>query len=74
MIPGYSRIKFAEFNTDITTENVIRMHLTAFRYFGGLTDNILYDNTRQVVLERNIPALESRFNLKFVGFAGTMAS
>ena len=69
MILGYSRMRYAEFTTDISTENVIRMHLNAFRYFGGFTDTILYDNTKQIVLERKIPASESRFNPKFRDFA-----
>jgi transposase len=69
MILGYSRMRYAEFTTDVSTENVIRMHLNAFRYFGGFTDTILYDNTKQIVLERKIPASESRFNLKFRDFA-----
>ena len=69
MILGYSRMRYAEFTTDISTENVIRMHLNAFRYFGGFTDTILYDNTKQIVLERKIPASESKFNLKFRDFA-----
>ena len=69
MILGYSRMRYAEFTTDITTENVINMHINAFRYFGGFTDTILYDNTKQVVLERKIKASESRFNQKFRDFA-----
>lgn len=69
MILGYSRMRYAEFTTDVSTENVIRMHLNAVRYFGGFTDTSLYDNTKQIVLERKIPASESRFNLKFRDFA-----
>ena len=69
MILGFSRMRYAEFTTDISTENVIKMHLNAFRYYGGYTDTILYDNTKQIVLERKIPASESRFNLKFRDFA-----
>ncbi len=69
MILGFSRMRYAEFTTDISTENVINMHINAFRYFGGFTDTILYDNTKQVVLERRIKASESRFNPKFRDFA-----
>ena len=68
-ILGYSRMRYAEFTTDISTENVINLHINAFRYFGGYTDTILYDNTKQIVLERKIPASESKFNLKFRDFA-----
>ena len=69
MILGFSRMRYAEFTTDISTENVIKMHINAFRYFGGFTDTILYDNTKQVVLERRIKTSESRFNPKFRHFA-----
>lgn len=65
MITGYSGIRYAEFATDITTVNLIRMHLNAFRYYVGYTNTILYDNAKQVVLERRTPASGSRFNLKF---------
>ena len=69
MIPGYSRMRYAEFTTDITTENVINMHINAFRYFGGFTDTILYDNTKQVVLERKLKASDSTFNGEFASFS-----
>ncbi|MCL4327992.1 MAG: IS21 family transposase [Candidatus Thermoplasmatota archaeon] len=69
MILGYSRMRYAEFTTDVSTRNVIRLHLNAFRFFRGYTDTILYDNMKQVVLERKIKASESRFNGEFMSFA-----
>ncbi|MCW6169343.1 MAG: IS21 family transposase [Thermoplasmatales archaeon] len=69
MILGYSRMRYAEFTTDISTENVIKMHLNAFSFFGGFTDTILYDNLKQIVIDRKIKASESRFNEKFMDFA-----
>ncbi|MCL4420969.1 MAG: IS21 family transposase [Candidatus Thermoplasmatota archaeon] len=69
MILGYSRYRYVEFTTDISTKNVIRMHLNAFSFFGGFTDTILYDNLKQVVIDRKIKASESRFNPKFMDFA-----
>ena len=69
MILGYSRMRYVEFTTDISTENVIRMHLNAFSFYGGFTDTILYDNMKQVVIDRKIRASESRFNQKFMDFA-----
>ena len=69
IILGYSRMKYAEFTTDISTENVIKMHIKAFEYFGGFTDTILYDNMKQIVIDRKIKASESRFNEKFMDFA-----
>ncbi|MCL4480217.1 MAG: hypothetical protein M1113_01875, partial [Candidatus Thermoplasmatota archaeon] len=50
---GYSRMRYAEFTTDISTENVIRMHLNAFSFYGGFTDTILYDNTYKTVLGKS---------------------
>ena len=41
MILGYSRMRYAEYTTDISTENVIKMHLNAFSFYGGFTDTIL---------------------------------
>ena len=69
IILGYSRMRYAEYTTDISTENVIKMHMNAFNYFGGFTDTILYDNMKQVVIERKINASESTFNMKFMDFA-----
>ena len=69
MILGYSRLRYVEFTTDISTENVIKMHLNAFSFYGGFTDTILYDNMKQVVIDRKIKASESRFNQKFMDFA-----
>ena len=69
MIFGYSRMRYAEFATDISTENVIKMHLNAFAFYGGFTDTILYDNMKQIVIDRKIRASESRFNQKFMDFA-----
>ena len=69
MILGYSRMRYAEFTTDISTENTIKMHLNAFEYFGGFTDTVLYDNMKQVVTDRKINASESTFNSKFMGFS-----
>ena len=69
MILGYSRMRYAEFTTDISTENVIKMHLNAFRFFGGYTGTKLFDNMKQVVLERRINASGSVFNRKFRDFS-----
>lgn len=69
MILGYSRMRYAEFTTYVSTHNVIRMHLNAFHYFGGFTDTILYDNMKQVVIDRKLKASESRFNGEFMSFS-----
>ena len=69
MILGYSRMRYAEYTTDISTENVIKMHLNAFSFYGGFTDTILYDNMKQIVIDRKIKASESTFNERFMDFA-----
>ena len=69
MILGYSRMRYVEFTTDISTENVIRMHINAFSFYGGFNDTTLYDKMKQVVIDRKLKASESRFNQKFLDFA-----
>ena len=44
MILGYSRMRYIEFVTDMSTNTLIRCHQNAFRYFGGYPEEILYDN------------------------------
>ena len=69
MILGYSRMRYVEFTNDISTENVTKMYLNAFKFFGGFTDTILYDNMKQVVIDPKIKDSESRFNQQFMDFA-----
>jgi hypothetical protein len=52
MILGYSRMRYIEFVTDMSTNTLIRRHQNAFRYFGGYPEEILYDNMKQVVIKR----------------------
>ena len=44
IILGYSRMRYIEFVTDMSTNTLIRCHQNAFRYFGGYPEEILYDN------------------------------
>ncbi len=69
MILGYSRMRYVEYTTDISTRNVIRMHLNAFRHFGGYTDTILHDNMKQVVIDRKLKTSDSTFNGEFMSFS-----
>jgi len=52
MILGYSRMRYAEFTLSMDTPTLIQCHLKAFEYFGGYTQEILYDNMKQVVIKR----------------------
>ena len=68
MILGYSRMKYIEFTLNVDTATFVQCHLNAFRFFGGYTKEILYDNTKNVVIKRAIKASESTFNALFEDF------
>ncbi|WP_069997132.1 IS21 family transposase [Cellulosilyticum sp. I15G10I2] len=70
MILGYSRIRYIEFVTDMSTNTLIRCHINAFRYMGGYPEEILYDNMKQVVVKRVLKQSESQLNKQFEDFAG----
>ena len=70
MILGYSRMRYIEFVTDMTTDTLIRCHQNAFRYFGGYPEEILYDNMKQVVIKRLMKQEDSTLNSQFEDFAG----
>jgi len=68
MILGYSRMRYIEFTLSIDAYTLIQCHLNAFRYFGGYTKEILYDNMKQVVIKRSMISTESEWNSKFEDF------
>lgn len=70
MILGYSRTLYIEFFERAHIENFLIGHNNAFKYFGGYTKEILYDNLKSVVIKRALRAQESEFNKKFMDFAG----
>jgi excisionase family DNA binding protein len=65
---GYSRMRYIEFSIDLKTETLIRQHTNAFQYFGGYTNSVLYDNMKQVVLDRKAKVSDSTFNQLFMDF------
>ena len=69
-ILGYSRMRYIEFVTDMSTTTLIQCHINAFRYFGGYPEEILYDNMKQVVVKRLMKQSESELNKQFEDFAG----
>ena len=69
MILGYSRCRYVEFVTRITTPVLIQCHLNAFDYFGGYPDDLLYDNMTQVVFERALLTSEHKWNRQYAEFA-----
>ena len=50
---GFSRASFVKFVIDMKVETLIVCHQQAFEMFGGITRQILYDNMKTVVLERD---------------------
>jgi hypothetical protein len=53
MVLGYSRRRYVECTRDQILASLLACHQHAFDWFGGLTEEILYDNPNTVVLERD---------------------
>ena len=51
---GWSRQAYVEFCDDERVETLIGCHETAFLTFGGVPVEVLYDNMKTVVIERNL--------------------
>lgn len=67
---GWSRTTYIEFVTDERMETLLGCHERAFFYFGGVPREVLYDNMRTVVTDRDRygPGLH-RYNRTFLDFA-----
>ena len=50
---GWSRAAYVEFCADERIETLIRCHENAFAAFGGVPREVLFDNMKTVVLERD---------------------
>jgi hypothetical protein len=57
MVLSWSRAIHARFTLDQTLESLVRGHIAAFDFFGGVPRLCLYDNMRSVVLERRADAI-----------------
>jgi transposase len=67
---GWSRQAYVEFCDDERVETLIGCHETAFLTFGGVPIEILYDNMKTVVIERNTYGLGvHRFHAGFLDYA-----
>jgi transposase len=53
MVLGYSRRLYAELTRDQQVATLIACHQHALDWFGGLTEELLYDNPKTVVLKRD---------------------
>ena len=67
MVLGYSRTLYIEFFHSQNLVSLGQAHKNAFRYFGGVTDTILYDNMKTVVLSREGDKIQ--WNPQFMDFA-----
>ncbi|NOT72545.1 MAG: IS21 family transposase [Hyphomicrobium sp.] len=68
---GWSRAAYVEFCDDERVETLIRCHENAFLTFGGVPREVLYDNMRTVVIERNTYGRGvHRFHAGFLDYAG----
>ncbi|GAB4224292.1 MAG: IS21-like element IS100 family transposase [Gammaproteobacteria bacterium] len=50
---GYSRMTYVHFVSDEPLPTLLRCHEQAFDYFGGVPHNILYDNMKTVISQRD---------------------
>lgn len=67
---GWSRMAYVEFCDDERVETLIRCHENAFAVFGGVTREVLFDNMKTVVLERNTYGRGvHRFHAGFLDYA-----
>lgn len=67
---GWSRAAYVEFVIDERVETLIAAHENAFLSFGGVSREVLYDNMRTVVAERNgYGHGRHRFHPGFLDFA-----
>jgi transposase len=68
---GWSRAAYVEFVTDERVETLIACHERAFLAFGGVPREVLYDNVRTVVTQRDAYGQgKHRFHTGFADFAG----
>jgi transposase len=68
MVLSFSRMIYLEFTLSQCLEDFMAAHVNAFRFFGGVTKKINYDNLKTVVLCR--VGQDIRFHKHFLDFAG----
>ncbi len=67
---GYSRASYVEFVTDMKIETLIKCHQSAFETLGGVVKQVLYDNMKTVVIERDAYGVgEHRYHAAFLDYA-----
>lgn len=68
MVMSYSRAMYVEFVDRQDTATLVRCHIHAFEYFGGVPEHVLYDNLKPVVLGRDEGG-QPVWNQRFLDFA-----
>ena len=66
---GYSRMKFVKLTFDRTQTTLFNCLTSAFEFFGGITDEILFDNMKTVVDHAKSDFSNVVINEKFAQFA-----
>jgi len=66
MVLGYSRQMYIEFVERCTMTVFLDCHQNAFRFFGGVPQEVVYDNMKNVVVRRHVGRAE--FNVTFLDF------
>ena len=67
---GYSRASYVEYVSDEKVDTLIKCHMNAFSYFGGVPEEGLYDNMKTVIIKRNAYGYgKHKFNEQFRDFA-----
>jgi len=68
LVLSYSRAIWAHFSLEQTLEPFLREHVYGFEWLGGVPRDLLYDNLKSVVLERQGDAI--RFHPRLLELAG----
>lgn len=71
-ILSYSRYKFATFSLDIATDTIIRVLRQALEAFGGVPEEIVIDNPKQMVISHSRQGT-IRYQDDFLAFLGVYA-
>ncbi len=69
MVLGYSRLKFIMLTSDRSQETLFNCMINAFKFFGGVPKEILFDNMKTVVDHSKSSFSKTVFNQKFEYFA-----
>lgn len=72
MLLGFSRMKYIELTLDKSQDTLFSCMINAFKYFNGITKEIIFDNMRTVVDQSRSNYQEAVINDKFYQFSKDM--